>query len=432
MPDVPLPRPNPDSDPSGVAAPALRVLFCNWRDTRNPEGGGSEVYVESVATALARSGHDVTILCAQHANAPQDEVVDGVRFVRRGGKLGVYPAALRAQLGGALGRFDVVVDVQNGIPFASTLVTSSPVVVLVHHVHREQWPVVYGPVRSRIGWALESTVAPRIYRHCRYVAVSQSTRSELAALGIDSRRIEVVHNGVERPLLPAEPDESPRILVLGRLVPHKRVEHVLAAAARLRFDHPDLRVAVVGDGWWAPELDAEARRLGVEDIVEFTGFCSEDDKHRQLSRAWVLALPSLKEGWGLVVMEAAGYGVPTVGYADAGGVAESVVDGVTGLLADDLDGFTAALGRLLADRALRRRLGTAAAARASEFGWDAAARAFTQVLLRAVGRDAAAALVDTRPAHVQLGHPASDVIDLRAGHAPAAHGGSIERRDPLR
>ena len=111
----------------------LRILFCNWRDTRNPEGGGSEVYVENIATALAAAGHEVTILCAAHANAPDDEVVDGVRFVRHGSKLGVYPRTFVRLLRRQLGRFDVIVDVQNGIPFASTLSGQSPVVVLVHH-----------------------------------------------------------------------------------------------------------------------------------------------------------------------------------------------------------------------------------------------------------------------------------------------------------
>jgi glycosyltransferase involved in cell wall biosynthesis len=118
----------------------------------------------------------------------------------------------------------------------------------------------------------------------------------------------------------------------------------------------------------------------------------------------VLALPSLKEGWGLVVMEAAGYAVPTVGYAAAGGVAESVVDGVTGILVDDEAGFTAALRRLLDDPELRRRMGMAAEARTWEFGWDTAARSFARVLARAAGRPeletALEAVPEIEPAHI--------------------------------
>jgi glycosyltransferase involved in cell wall biosynthesis len=162
-------------------------------------------------------------------------------------------------------------------------------------------------------------------------------------------------------------------------------------------------VSVVGDGWWADELTDAARRIGVDDIVDFLGFASEDVKHAELARAWVLALPSLKEGWGLVVLEAAGYAVPSVGYRNAGGVAESVVDGVTGLLADDQPGFTQALDRLLTDARLRRKLGYAAEARSWEFGWDTAARSFGRVLAEAAGR-ATASVADPEPLHVHLEH----------------------------
>ncbi len=381
----------------------MRVLFCNWRDTRHPEGGGSEVYVESVARALAAAGDDVTILCARYPESVQDEVHQGVRYHRVGSKLGVYPRVLLTQALRRLGRFDVVVDVQNGVPFASTLATRSPVVNLVHHVHREQWPVVYGPVRSRIGWFLESRVGPRVYRRSRYVAVSEVTRRELVELGVAADAVTVVHNGVEAPRSDPAPAAHPTLLVLGRLVPHKQVEHVFEVAARLRGATPELRVRVVGDGWWADELRAEAVRVGVDDIVDFVGFVDEDAKHRHLAESWVLVLPSLKEGWGLVVMEAAGYRVPTVAYRSAGGVTESVVDLVTGLLVDDIDGLAEAVRRLLGDEDLRRRLGTAAAARADEFAWDTTARQFAQVLALATGRPAAVA--STPPAHVHHGEP---------------------------
>ena len=179
---------------------------------------------------------------------------------------------------------------------------------------------------------------------------------------------------------------------------------MLRAAAVLRQEIPGLTVAVVGDGWWADELAEEARRCGVDDIVEFTGFATEELKHRELARAWVLALPSLKEGWGLVVLEAAGYGVPSVGYAHAGGVAESVVDGETGLLADTEDEFVDALRTLLVDTPLRERLGTAALARSFEFGWDTAARAFGEVLAHAAGRSGVAVDPDVAPAHLEHDH----------------------------
>lgn len=371
-----------------TTAAALRVLFLNWRDTRHPEGGGSEVYVENVARSLAAAGHDVTVFCAMYDGAEPTEVVDGVRFARAGTKLSVYAEAVQRLRRGQFGELDAIVDVQNGIPFMSRAVCKGvPVVVLVHHVHREQWPVVYDPLRSRIGWWVESRLAPWLYRDCAYVAVSDRTRDELQALGVDRRRIRVIHNGIESaPGVGDGPTEHPHIAVVGRLVPHKRVEHVLRAAAILRRRHPDLRISVVGDGWWSPRLQRVAETLGVTDMVDFLGFVDEKDKHSVYAGAWVLALPSLKEGWGIVVMEAATHGVPAVAYSSAGGVAESIVDGHTGLLVDGgVEDFAMALDVLLTDSRRRQRMGRAARERTESFTWAATAQSFADVLAEVSG-----------------------------------------------
>lgn len=361
---------------------AVHIVVLNWRDTANPEGGGSEVYVEQLARRWARDGHHVTVVCAAHPAAPALEEREGIRFVRVGSKLTVYSRARALLRRGALGRVDVVVDTQNGIPFFARYATGAPTVVLVHHIHREQWPVVYDPIRARVGWFIESVAAPRAFRGTTYVAVSEATRAELIAQGVEPGSIHIVHNGTQAlPDSGTPRDVAPRILVLGRLVPHKRVEHVLVAAAHLRARHPGLTVAVVGDGWWADQLHDAARRHGVADIVEFTGHVSEAEKARQVDRAWVLALPSLKEGWGLVVMEAASRGVPAVAYADAGGVTESIVDGRTGLLVHgDETAFTEALDALLTDSGRRAAMGAHARERSEEFSWDSSARGFERIL----------------------------------------------------
>src|SRR5688572_18053301 len=115
-------------------SPAARphVLLLNWRDTRNPEGGGSEVYVERVARELVARGCQATVLCASHPAAPDEELTaQGVTILRRGNRHSVYVRAALSYLGGALGlgrlarrglgRPDVIVDVCNGMPFLSRL-----------------------------------------------------------------------------------------------------------------------------------------------------------------------------------------------------------------------------------------------------------------------------------------------------------------------
>src|SRR5918999_4991213 len=166
-------QPHPVPVPSDVPARPGGVLILNWRDTTHPEGGGSEVYVERVAAGLAAQGRPVTLFCAAHRGAPARERVGDVQVVRGGGRLTVYLHAFLAHLGGRLGGHQVVVDVQNGLPFFSALWCRRPLVVLVHHVHREQWRVVLPPLQARGGWGVESRLAPSLYRRARYVAVSE-------------------------------------------------------------------------------------------------------------------------------------------------------------------------------------------------------------------------------------------------------------------
>ena len=367
----------------------MRIAFLNWRDSTHPEGGGAEKYAETVCEGLADAGHDVTMLCSAHPGAPREEQRNGVRVLRQGGRLGVYAASLRrlVALERAEGRFDVVVDTQNGVPFWARAATRTPVVMLVHHVHREQWPIVFGPVSARVGWALESRVAPRAFRGQQYVAVSQRTRDELIELGVSPAAVAVIHNGTDPPPADSGPRHpEPRLVVLGRVVPHKRIEHALAVTARLRTRHPGLRLRIVGDGWWSDRVRAAAVALRVEDRVDILGFVDEQTKHAELAAAWVALAPSIKEGWGLSVVEAASHGTPTVAYTGAGGLSESIVDGRTGVLVDDLDGLTAAVDDLLTQPATRQALGAAAIEHAAHFTWARSVQAWESLLAdRAAG-----------------------------------------------
>jgi glycosyltransferase involved in cell wall biosynthesis len=384
----PLPGPGIRGGPDLSSEPGPRggVLILNWRDTTHPEGGGSEVYVERVAAGLAAQGRPVTLFCAAHPDAPATERVGGIRVVRRGGRLTVYLHAWWAHLTGRLGGHDVVVDVQNGMPFLSALWCRRPLVVLVHHVHREQWRVVLPPLQARVGWWIESRLAPRLYRRARYVAVSEATRQELVGLGVRPGSVTVVHNGmtVPRPAEAVPRTPFPSLCVLGRLVPHKRVELALEAAARIRQHLPELKVLVVGQGYWEPRLREAVDRLGLQDAVELLGWVDEETKQRVLASSWALAMPSVKEGWGLAVLEAAANGTPTVAFRAAGGLRESVLHGTTGLLADDPGEFTRHLAWVLLNRHLRERLGEAARAHAARFTWPQSVAAFAAVLDAAI------------------------------------------------
>ncbi|MFC9789755.1 glycosyltransferase family 4 protein [Rhodococcus sp. NPDC127528] len=383
------------------------VLLLCWRDTGHPQGGGSERYLEQVGAGLAERGIKVTLRTARYPGAPREETVDGIRISRGGGRFTVYPRALAAI---AAGRFgfgplkgispDAVIDTQNGIPFFARVVAGAPITVLVHHCHREQWPVA-GRLIGRIGWWVESVLSPRVHRRNQYLTVSLPSAEELSALGVDTERVAVVRNGADTvpPTVRSGDDATrtahPSICVLSRLVPHKQIEDALAAVAALRARTPGLHLDVIGGGWWEENLRGHAHDLGIADAVTFHGHVDEERKHELLARAWVHVMPSRKEGWGLAVIEAALHGVPTVGYRSSRGLTDSIVDGVTGLVVggeiagttDEVGALTDAVELLLVDAERRAELGEKARGRAAEFSWTQTAAGVHTVLAEsAAGR----------------------------------------------
>jgi glycosyltransferase involved in cell wall biosynthesis len=340
-------------------------MLLNWRDTRHPQGGGSERYVEQLAAWLAEDGHEVVVVCARYRGSAAVQRRGGVVFRRRGGRLTVYLWGLLAVI---RRRPDLVIDVENGVPFFSPLVHRR-VIRLVHHVSREVWLVSYGSLLGRLGWWIESRLVPRIYRRVACMAVSEPTRDDVVALGVPAERVVVVHNATEAAERAGDVSltPTPTLCVVARLVAHKRVEHAIEVLARLADDRPDLRLRVIGDGPARNRLAGYARRRGVLDRVDLLGWLDERDKQRVLASSWVLLCPSIKEGWARVVMEAGLQHVPTVAYHSGGGVSESIRPGETGLLADDLDDLVKHTRWLLDHPEQREAMGRAAADHAAGY-----------------------------------------------------------------
>lgn len=369
----------------------MKVLLLCWRDSGHPEGGGSEVYLERVASYLAARGHQVTFRTARYPGSAPSEVRDGVVYLRGGGSFTVYPQAwwymlcTRVLPSRAGERPDVIVDTQNGVPFFARVVAGRhvPTVLLTHHCHREQWPVA-GPVLARVGWFIESRLSPWLHRRSPYVTVSEPSAGELTELGVGEDRIQVIRNGVDVPpdAGAAVPGHSGRthLVTLSRLVPHKQIEHALDALAAVLPTHPDTYLDVIGDGWWSEWLRLHATELGVSGHVIFHGHVSEELKHRILARADLHILPSRKEGWGLAVIEAGLHGIPTLGYHSSAGLRDSVVDGVTGVLVGSEGGLINTLGQLLDDPVRLAELGENARRRAGTFSWGRTGAAWEELL----------------------------------------------------
>jgi glycosyltransferase involved in cell wall biosynthesis len=363
-------RPPPAASDSTIAL--LRIVFLAWRDLANPHAGGSEFVVDRLAAGLTARHHEVTLLAGGPIGTHAYEVVD------TGGWLSQY---LRVPLA-YLRRFrsaDIIVDVENGIPFFAPLWRRRPVVCLVHHVHTEQWDLYFPWLVARFGSFLEHRVMSRLYRRCAFVAVSPSTADALARIGVDTERIHTITMGCDPEERHSAAAREPTFLYLGRLVPHKRIDLLLQLWEQVR-PHTGGHLVIAGDG---PERSALERSAG-RDVV-FHGFVAEQQKRALLDQAWLLIHPALHEGWGTVIMEAAVHGVPTIGF-DVPGVRDSVQHGRSGVLAETPSQFIEAWIDLASNPVARDELATGALTWSREHTWGQAIEKFESVLISACPR----------------------------------------------
>lgn len=228
-----------------------------------------------------------------------------------------------------------------------------------------------------------------------YLAISESTRSKLIAAGVTPERTAVVGCGFEPSVVeaasPAEVHAN-RVTVVGRLVPYKRVDVVVRACARLRADHPDIELVVIGQGPERARLAALADELGIADRVTFRGFVGRHaDVLAAVAESGAFASASEIEGFGIVVVEAMALGVPYA-VSDIPAFREITSGGVGGRLVpvgDDV-AFARALGELLDDGPARARLALEGQAHARQYEWSAIAQQTADALRGVLGPRATA------------------------------------------
>jgi glycosyltransferase involved in cell wall biosynthesis len=365
----------------------LHLVAVNWRDIRNPDAGGAEVHLHEILARMVRRGHSVTLFATGFPGGAADEEIDGVRVVRRGRWWNANLALARAA-GTFLHdhRADLVIEDINKIPFFMPLRTRRPVLAVVPHlfgttVFRETNALFAAYVYA---WEL---MIPRVYRRCRFVAISPSTRDDLVRRGVAPDRIDVVLCGLDharyRLLSDARRESPPTIVHLGRARRYKAIDVTLRAFAIVRRSVPDARFLVIGDGPELPALRRLAARLGVDDAVAFAGHLPADATVDALNRCRVVLNASPKEGWGLTVVEANACGVPVVG-SDRPGLRDSIRDGETGFLVPygDADAFAERTVRLLTDGDLWERMSAAALVWARSMTWDGTADEMEALFVR--------------------------------------------------
>jgi glycosyltransferase involved in cell wall biosynthesis len=330
--------------------------------------GGAERWYRSLAERLAAEGHEVTYLTLRQWDRGGDAGVPGV-------DVRVVGPRMRLYVGGASGRRRILPPLVFGLgvlwhllrhgrrydvvhtasfPYFSLLAAALTrplgrfgLVVDWHEVWtRAYWEEYLGPRGGAIGWAVQ--------RRCLRVpqqafCFARMTAARLRESGLRGEPVVLTGEyagSLERPDPPAA---EPLVVFAGRHIPEKRVPALVRAFARAHARAPELRLTILGDGPERAEVQRLIEQEGLGAAATAPGFVAADEVDRTLARSLCMVLPSRREGYGMVVVEASARGVPSVVVADPDNAAvELVDDGENGFVADSAepDALAAAILRV--------------------------------------------------------------------------------------
>ncbi len=361
---------------------ALRILVLNWRDTKHTFAGGAEIYIHECAKRWVKAGHSVTLFCGNDGKNLRSESIDGIQIVRRGGFYMVYFWAFLYYALRFKGKYDIILDCENGIPFFTPAYAKEKIFLLIHHVHQDVfrktlwWPFAW------LASTLELKVLPSLYRTIPFITVSPSTKDDIRKHTLTEVDPHIVYGGVDTSTyLPGTKDKSPTVAYIGRLKGYKSVHILIHAFAEVLKSVPDAKLIIAGDGEEKNKLEKIAEKIRITPAVTFTGRLNEEEKIALYQSAWVCVQPSFFEGWGITAIEANACGTPVIA-SRVEGLKDSVQDKKTGLLVPygDIKAFSVAITQLLIDTELREKLSKQAIKWAKQFDWDTSAEKALKIM----------------------------------------------------
>lgn len=322
----------------------MNILILSWRGPKHPNAGGAEISTHEHAKGWVKAGHNVTLFTSAYRGCKQEEVLNGVNIKRYGRQMfGVQWEVFTWYLFGNHSKFDIVVDQFHGIPFFTPLYVRTKKLAFIHEVTKEvwrfnPWPWPFNKIVGFIGELFEPLIF-KLYKREQFLTVSNSTKDDLMKWGVPDNLITVVHNGFTKPknIRKYKKEKKKNIIFLGSISKDKGIEEALKAFDYIHQNDSNWQFWIVGssDPHYLRFLKQLSKDLGIDKKVKFWGFVTEEVKYELLAKARILINPSVREGWGLVVLEAASVGTPTVGY-NVSGLRDSILDNKTGILCKPL------------------------------------------------------------------------------------------------
>lgn len=365
----------------------MNIVWLSWKDRTHPQAGGAETVSGEIMCRLVRDGHKVYHITTRYPGSLSDEIIDGVRTLRVGGRYGVYTKAWKAYKTNELDNWaELVIDEMNTIPFASGFYSKRKNVLLAYQLARKVWFYQMRFPLSLVGYLAEPIYLRLIAnRYSKVLTESASTKQDMVMYGFPYNRIHIFRIGMAlQPLTSLQPKlSSATVLSLGSVRPMKRTLDAVMAFEHARDKNPAIRMIIAGDagGPYGNKVRAYARRSRHAEAIDMKGRVTDEERLRLMREAKVILVTSVKEGWGLIITEANSQGTPAIAY-DADGLRDSVQNKKTGLVVKN--GDTAAMGdaidQLQTDHTLYAKLQKSAWEWSKEFTFENSYQDFLRII----------------------------------------------------
>lgn len=367
----------------------MDILILNWKDLKNPDVGGAEVILYELSKRLIKDGHTITWFCRGYEGGVAEDTLDGIKIIRRGNRFTVYWEAYRYYRSLAK-KPDKVIDCINTICWQTPLyVPRENRLAYVNQLAKEVLFYELPPVISHLAYLLEP-LEYQTYRHTKFLCYSESVKRDITTFGIPEKNISTFPIGIDHGRYkPGKKSKDPLFIFVARLTSMKRPDLCVEAMRIVVDTYPKARLAIVGYGPMEKKLSRMIARNGLDKNVYlvnkdhlFFDAHPKDQKVRLMQEAWALLLPSVKEGWGMVVTEAAACGTPSI-VTNVTGLTDSVAHLKTGIriAADPTPHqLAAAINEIIANPRMTASLSANSRRAAGNFVWEKSHKLFTSLL----------------------------------------------------
>lgn len=360
-------------------------------------GGGEHRYHE-IAKRLVNLGHHVDLLTMRVENVPTYENIDGINVYHIGPTINNPPKRSSADFMRYLGsvskwlltnKYDVI-DAQAYSPLLSTSIISrinkTPLIGTIHDTssnNNDQWIQ-----SSQTADFMENFLVN--LKFDKIITVSHATKNSLVNdFGVDSSKIEILYNGVDinkYDSVDAEVTVENQIIFVGRLAPHKHVDHLIKILDNIKDQIPSVKLLIVGKGEEKENLVEMVNQFNLNEFVTFKQDLTDEDLIRNIKESEILVLPSTREGFGMVLAEANCCNKAVVTYA-SGGTVEVVENGYNGYLieSENITELQNKILELLENKELQKEFGKNGRRKVeTEFDWDKIVEKYVSILEKTI------------------------------------------------